>query len=136
MTELTIFNVIEQYHLFVKRANRLLQEVYQCKDVIEARRASIITRRGEIQGSPFAFHGTGCRIEIDGYIVDWDFGPDRRIDGFGAWKLWQFTRDHEQEFGEFAHLDRLRSDVTKLIENRQVYTMGDFGLTGNIVFFR
>src|SRR4051812_17056737 len=69
--ELTIFSVIEKYQLFIKRAISLLQQAYQCEDVIAARRADTIPRRGEIQGIPFFFHGIGCRMEIDGYIVDW-----------------------------------------------------------------
>jgi hypothetical protein len=47
------------------------------------------------------FHGIGCRFEINGRIIDVDFGPAQRHDGINAIKLMRFA---ESSF-EWRHLE-------------------------------
>jgi hypothetical protein len=39
----------------------------------------------------YRFHGVGCRFEIDGRVVDVEFGPSGRHDGFDVWRLGQYA---------------------------------------------
>lgn len=57
--------------------------------------ASAIPREGSLgKGKKvrFAFHGVGCCIETDAFVLDFDFGPDDRTDGFDAWRLYHFAQ--------------------------------------------
>jgi len=40
----------------------------------------------------YRFHGIGCCVEFAEAVVDFDFGPGGRIDGFDAWRLAIFAR--------------------------------------------
>ncbi|NTW16531.1 MAG: hypothetical protein HGA41_03610 [Syntrophaceae bacterium] len=131
-----LIRVITTYHRFIRRAIHHLQVTYHYDDVIQALKCGVIPRTGGAEEHPFSFHGIGCSMEIDGYVVNWDFGPGGRIDGFEAWKLWEFTHDHPEEFGAYAELASLRSAITDLIAQGSVSTMRDFGSVGNSVFFK
>lgn len=127
--------VITTYHAFVQRAVATLRQAFPDAYFLVGT-THTIPRTGVIDGMAFFFHGIGCTMEIDGYVVSWDFGPRERLDGFEAWKLWLFTRDHPAEFGVYADLAVLRSAITHLIDQGQVATMHDFGFVGNMVFLK
>ena len=55
----------------------------------------------------YYFHGNGCRVSLPGWEVDWDFGHDGRLDGFDAWRLWQFAKDGTDQFPEFERKETL-----------------------------
>lgn len=40
----------------------------------------------------FAFHGGGCCIAAAEFVLDFDFGPNERTDGFDAWRLYHFAQ--------------------------------------------
>lgn len=134
--DIPLHALIKKYHLWIRRSMEILREGYQVDDVIRARKKGIIPRRGIINEMEFSFHGIGCRTELEGYLVNWDFGPEGRIDGFDAWRLWQFASGHEEEFGELSKLQTLRQIESDLIASNQVYTMHDFGLSGSLLFFK
>jgi hypothetical protein len=59
---------------------------------------------GQLPGEPamrYAFHGAGLRLEIDGEIVDFDFGFDGRTGGFNEWWLRQFAEARPSAYPEY-----------------------------------
>lgn len=49
----------------------------------------------------FAFHGVGCRVEMGGKSVDFDFGEEGRHDGFDAWRLWLYAEERHDRYPMF-----------------------------------
>jgi hypothetical protein len=43
-------------------------------------------------GRTFWFHGIGCRFELNGVVVDMDFGSNGETDGFDAWRVYSFFK--------------------------------------------
>ena len=85
--------LVRDYQHAVARVVRELQAYHGVEDLLSARESGAIPSAGEAPFS-FTFHGIGCRAHVDGSDVDFDFGPDRRIDGFDAWRLSIFVNGY------------------------------------------
>ena len=59
----------------------------------------------------YSFHGTGCRFEISGRVLEVDFGPSGRHDGFDAWRLQQYAGS------AFEWLDLHSSAINRSLRN-------------------
>jgi len=68
----------------------------------------------ELPTLSFWFHGKGCTAAFDGYNVSWDWAQGNRTDQFEAWKVWQLTKDHPDEFGSWSDLQQLRAGLQEL----------------------
>lgn len=58
-------------------------------DLIAGWRGGLVPRVGRLSSPSgrYTFHGVGCRFEIARRVVDVEFGPNGRHDGFDAWRL-------------------------------------------------
>lgn len=61
----------------------------------------------------YMFHGIGCAVYFGTTVVDFDFGPNGRFDGFDAWRLSLFARSVPQ-YQQFVDYDRLHQELTSL----------------------
>lgn len=113
--------IIQKYLQTVEVAASSLRNEFKCSDFLAARRAGTVPKSGVLSdGWSFSFHGTGCRFERDSSVVDVDFGPLGRCDGFDAWRLWQFAQEslgsHEHELAEVeAELNELELNGTVVV---------------------
>jgi len=66
-----------------------LRQQAEALDLLRAWRSGVLPRQGRLARPKgrYTFHGVGCRFEIARRVVDVDFGPDNRYDGFDAWRL-------------------------------------------------
>ncbi|MCG7497499.1 hypothetical protein MHO82_11545 [Vibrio sp. Of7-15] len=47
----------------------------------------------------YLFHGVGCKVEISKQdVVDFDYGPNGRIDGFDEWRLCGFVNARKSQY--------------------------------------
>jgi hypothetical protein len=80
-----------------------LQKQAGSKDLLGAWRQGRLKRSGRLLAATgkYTFHGIGCRFEVNGCIIDVDFGPAQRHNGIDASKLMRFA---ESSF-EWRHLE-------------------------------
>lgn len=79
----------------------------------------------------YDFHGIGCCVEFDKIVVDFDAGPNGRIDGFDAWRLIQFAECFPI-YAEFADYHSLNAELRELLASGELINFPD---TGSDLFF-
>lgn len=113
MSGVPFLRVVETYQNLTRRAIQRLEAEYG-----EVNPSRVLDEdipfEGRLPGLSFHFHGVGCTARIDGYTINWDWDSEGRTDEFDAWKLWQMTRDHPQEFGLWAQLEPLKEELARL----------------------
>src|SRR5438067_5207775 len=77
-----------------------MEQSYPMTDLLRASRKGELQKEGDLPaiGATYSFHGIGCRFQVGTSVVNIDFGPDGRHDGFDAWRLWLFA-DSQGERG-------------------------------------
>lgn len=73
-------------------------------------------------------HTTGRML-----VVDFDFGPNGRFDGFDAWRLHLFAESMPQ-YNQFAHVDCVQTHLTELF-NRGLIRKFDDVVGSHLYFF-
>jgi hypothetical protein len=91
------------------------------------RRGKLLQPRGKYQ-----FHGVGCLFEVNKRIVDIDFGPGERFDGFDAWRLHRYA---ESAF-EWRNLTlgQIEKGLQELEKSELIYRPG-WVLAEHLYFF-
>ena len=85
--EQELLSLIHSYIGLVRRACDQMMRAFGTSDLLGAVHTGAIPREGAVAGMTYQFHGVGCEVGIDGDLVDFDFGPEERCDGFDAWRL-------------------------------------------------
>jgi hypothetical protein len=86
------------FEFCVKKSNEMILSSFPEKlPPLIAYTKKIIPKNGEIKDGEFflkfSFHGRGCRCQLNGAIVDFDyFGDNFEYNGFEQWKLFQFVK--------------------------------------------
>ncbi len=114
-TEPRILSLIEAYLAEIEAFRRVLNE----ETPLEAYRSGRLPKRGSVGADPeffYEFHGVGCRVEVADRIVDFDFGPGGRSDGFDRWRLLWYSQSRSEKFGEFHSLETIQSELQRLTE--------------------
>ncbi|MBW4488992.1 MAG: hypothetical protein KME12_14485 [Trichocoleus desertorum ATA4-8-CV12] len=87
-----------------------------------------IPQRGYLDPSEkisYFFHGYGCCVRLPSGHVDWDFGREGQIDGFDAWRLYDFVERGTQNFPEFRDEEVLKS-VFAEAESKGLFHKSDY----------
>jgi hypothetical protein len=97
-----IIQLIADYQRAVKIAVTAMKKQFKSAQLLRDCRAGKFARRGALENPKgrYQFHGGGCRVEISKRVIDFDFGPDGRTDGFDAWRLNQYAQS-AFEWGQF-----------------------------------
>jgi hypothetical protein len=97
-----VLQLIADYQRCARAAVAALRRQTRATDLLAALRKGQIKRSGRLQErrARYSFHGIGCRFEMADRVIDVEFGPSGRHDGFDSWKLQQFA---ESAF-EWRHL--------------------------------
>jgi hypothetical protein len=97
--------LIDLYRRAVDRAVKRLYAAFCEDDLLRAVNLRKIPREGTLDdGTTYRFHGVGCEVDDRNVVVDFDFGPDRRHDGFDAWRLRAFA----EQFSEWTEYHDIR----------------------------
>jgi hypothetical protein len=99
--------LVREYQMRLKEAVSLFQKHKDLEKpeywrLVGLPQSGFIDAEGKIK---YFFHGKGCRVQLLSGEIDWDFGHDGRIDGFGGWFLWKFAKDGINNFPEFKDKD-------------------------------
>jgi len=88
-----IIQLISDYQRAAKSTVTGLKLQTKSKNLLADCHSGKIPRRGTLlqPRGKFQFHGVGCRFEVNKRIVEVDFGPQNRFDGFDAWRLQQYA---------------------------------------------
>jgi hypothetical protein len=73
-------------------------------------------------------HGFGCSVDGPEWGVDFDFGESGQIDGFDAWRLYDFARRRLREY-EFSSEEEIKSAVRLAAE------AGELKFSGYILYY-
>lgn len=132
--DLQLLELIESYQKHVEEACNLFRTNLGVKGSILAawRRFPIegyggteiptIPREGMLDSQrdiTYSFHGIGCCVTFSSLVVDFDFGPQGRFDGFDAWRLYLYA-DTSSLFTEYANKDLIQASLDSLAKSRKI----------------
>jgi hypothetical protein len=85
-----LLRLIAEYQRLASEAVEAMKTAFNRSDLLRAWRTGVTKKSGKLPKGhiSYEFHGAGCRFEIGRQIIDVDFGPKGRHDGFDAWRLW------------------------------------------------
>lgn len=123
--------LIDDFLAEVRKATDLLERRFGKKCILPLWRAKEIPQRGEIlYGISYELHGVGCSVYFPEICVDFDYGPDQRVDGFDVWRLYIYACEvplvHpiyidqdalERDFGEYMNagkVERISGSMSSL----------------------
>lgn len=87
------------------------------KDILRAWGEKAIPAKGKISKDVFyELHGIGCYLSYKDYHIDFDFGPNDRIDGFDLYKLKDYAQQFPDKYPQYQDRDILEKDFNRLIE--------------------
>lgn len=64
----------------------------------------------------YEFHGIGCALIFTDCEVDFDFGPEDRIDGFDLWRLNQYLSSCLNKYSGY-NTEKLKSDFEEAVKS-------------------
>ena len=105
-------------------------------DPADAEDGPAIPQRGVLDAErniTYSFHGIGCRLEFGDHMVDFDFGPDQRFDGFDNWRL-HLLAESLPEFHQFSDVDIAQQHLSQLATTGRI-TKLDSTIGGHLYFF-
>ena len=70
----------------------------------------------------YSFHGIGCLLEFPNCEVDFDYGPQKRYDGFDLWRLRIYWESSKDDY-EYTSYDEIVVDVEQAIIENEIVTM-------------
>lgn len=112
--------VISHYVKAVEAIACELREVAGTHDLLRAITTGALARSGQLKsGAKYQFHGVGCRVETPTFSVDFDLGPDGRIGGFDAWRIWEYAAQIS-DGGAFAELHSVEIALNELMRQGEV----------------
>ncbi len=80
-------------------------------------RSGNLSKEGQLfSGSvSYSFHGVGCLFESADRLVDTDFGPGGRIDGFDLWRLRSYVASRPEKYHELCDGEDLEVAFESLV---------------------
>ncbi len=99
----TLENLIAEYLAHVKKATGLLEQSFGTKNILRLWHSKQIPRRGAVtQDVTYELHGIGCSVFLSEICVDFDYGPDERVDGFDAWRLYMYACEVPSRYEKYT----------------------------------
>lgn len=124
--QLTIDDLILAYQKDVKRVMTFFYEKYGRRDLLRAKGEKAIPASGHVDGlGPYQFHGIGLRCEMGKTEVDVDFGPDDRIDGFDAWRLFIYNESLNFRYGTLPDRDSVQRILETMVSLGRIKQVPD-----------
>jgi hypothetical protein len=86
----------------VDEATFLLEEKFGTRCILRLWGSGKIKRCGVVKGNvTYELHGVGCAVKLPHVLVDFDYGPDGRIDGFDAWRLFIYASELPEKYPKY-----------------------------------
>jgi len=105
----------------VEEGTTLLQKKFGTRNILRLWRSGQIERCGEIiDGVEYELHGVGCAIHFPTELVDFDYGPNNRIDGFDVWRLYMYAADRPEEYKKYTDINFLESEFKSYLGSGRI----------------
>jgi hypothetical protein len=130
-----IIQLIADYQRAAKIAVTSLKQQTKSNDLLGDYHAGAIPKRGTLlkPRGKYQFHGIGCLFEINKRIVDVDFGPKGRFDGFDVWRLHKYAESafewRDLTFGQIEN-------GVRQLENAELIFRPGWELSEHLYFFK
>lgn len=129
-----IENLISEYLAHVKEATDLLEQSFGTKDILKLWRSKKIPQRGIVTGNiTYELHGIGCRVYLSKICVDFDYGPNERVDGFDSWRLYTYACELPRKYKKYTNKEFLEHDFNEYLKLGKAKKIPDS--MSNLYFF-
>jgi hypothetical protein len=92
----------------VDEATCLFEEKFGTRCILRLWRSGKIRRCGVVKGNvTYELHGVGCAVNLPHVLVDFDYGPDGRVDGFDAWRLIIYASELPEKYPKYQNKEVL-----------------------------
>lgn len=119
-------HLIDDFLAQVEKATNLLEGRFGQKCILRLWREKEILQRGEVSdGINYELHGVGCRVYFPEVCVDFDYGPDERIDGFDVWRLYIYACEVPRLHAKYTDMDALKRDFNEYMGLGKVYRISE-----------
>lgn len=106
MNKIQLLSLIDDYLADIKVGVNAFEKQYGSTDLITACQQGLIPKQGQLTNKiHYELHGIGCCFYINDKEVDFDYGVDRRYDGFDLWRLQQYLPHAGQHFENITEQD-------------------------------
>lgn len=117
MTTQTLIDSINEYLKRVQQAAELLERSFGTRDILELWWTNKIPRRGVVtDGIEYELHGVGCSVYMSDTCIDFDYGPDGRVDGVDPWRLYMYACKTPQKYKEYTDMKFLEHEFNEYIK--------------------
>ena len=116
MPKEVLLEITLEYTNKIREITKLIENHY-ATSLVTGLKEKVIPRSGSISEFEFKVHGIGIRVTGKNLWLDWDFPKDLTNIPFDPWKLWCYTRDNPEKYGEFSDFNYIRSEVERLVNN-------------------
>ena len=113
----TLEDLISEYLEEVEKATNLLELSFGTKNILGLWRSKQIPQRGKLSDdATYELHGIGCRVYISEKCIDFDYGPDGRIDGFDSWRLYIYACEVPKKYKKYTNKTTLEREFSEYVE--------------------
>ncbi|KWU52914.1 MULTISPECIES: DUF6896 domain-containing protein [Pseudomonas] len=110
-------NLITEYLEQVKKATDLLEHSFGTKNILSLWHARKIPQRGKVNDDvTYELHGIGCRVHLPEICIDFDYGPDERVDGFDAWRLYMYACELPHKYEKYTDKKYLEHELNEYVK--------------------
>ncbi|WP_448654326.1 DUF6896 domain-containing protein [Pseudomonas fluorescens] len=118
--------MITEYLTQVKKATDLLEGSFGTKNILGLWRSKKIHQRGPVTASvTYELHGIGCRVYLPGICIDFDYGPDGRVDGFDAWRLYIYACELPRRYKKYTNKEFLEHEFNAYLKTGKAKKIED-----------
>ena len=131
----TLEHLITDYLKQVKNATDLLEQVFGTKNIIGLWRSKKIPQRGTVAANiTYELHGIGCSVYLSEICVDFDYGPDDRVDGFDSWRLYMYACETPSKYKKYTDKQALEREFNAYLKKGKAKKIE--GSTSNLYFIQ
>jgi hypothetical protein len=117
MSAQTLENLITEYLGQVEKATDLLEHAFGTKNILRLWRSNKIPQRGTVVADvTYELHGIGCSVYLSEICIDFDYGPDGRVDGFDAWRLYMYACEMPRKYKKYTNKDSLEREFNAYLK--------------------
>ncbi|WP_439898762.1 DUF6896 domain-containing protein [Pseudomonas costantinii] len=117
MKNKTLENLISEYLNQVKKATDLLERSFETRDILKLWRSNKIPRCGMITDDvTYELHGIGCSVYLSDICIDFDYGPDGRVDGFDSWRLYMYACETPHKYKKYTNREILEREFNEYLK--------------------
>lgn len=70
----------------------------------------------------YELHGIGCGVYLSELCIDFDYGPDERIDGVDSWRLYMHTREVPHKYKKHTDKELLDLELSEYLKEKKKIT--------------